>query len=125
MSTAGCHHCGQPGALGWRYALPAASAEGARIDHCLRCATRHPALVGRASRVALVVGTVLTAINQGNAIVGGHATAELLWKIPLTYLVPYLVSTYSTLGAVRTRPEATIVPLGRGTDAGSGGDDGR
>ena len=119
MSTSGCHHCGRLGAFGWRYSLPATSVEGGRTGHCLRCAIRHPALVGRASRVALFVGTVLTVINQGNAILGGHPTAELLWKIPLTYLVPYLVSTYSTLGAVHTRP------LTRSADAGSGGDDDR
>jgi hypothetical protein len=76
---------------------------GAGSIQCLRCAVRHPSLVGRATRVALVVGTVLTAINQGNLIIGGHLSAELLWKIPLTFLVPYSVSTYSTLGAVRQK----------------------
>jgi hypothetical protein len=28
-------------------------------------------------------------------------TAALLWKIPLTYAVPYLVSTYSALAISR------------------------
>ncbi len=54
--------------------------------------------------MALVVGCVLTAINQGDLILSGHFVPELLWKIPLTFLVPYAVSTYSTLGAVRVRP---------------------
>ena len=52
---------------------------------------------------ALVVGTVLTAINQGDAIVAAALTPVLLWKIPLTYFVPYAVSTYSALAISRCR----------------------
>ena len=48
--------------------------------------------------VALVVGTILNLINQGDAIFG---TASVNWiKIVLTYVVPYAVSTY---GAVSYR----------------------
>jgi hypothetical protein len=81
--------------------FPAAPAEAGGASLCLRCAVRHPSIVGRATRVALIVGTILTAINQGNVILSGHLVPELLWKIPLTFLVPYSVSTYSALGAVR------------------------
>ena len=52
----------------------------------------------RAFWVALVVGTVLTLINQGDAILAGGGPN---WtKLVLTYLVPYAVSTH---GAVSTR----------------------
>jgi hypothetical protein len=47
----------------------------------------------RSAIVALIVGTVLTAINQGNVIVGGEFPPSLYWKIPLTYAVPYCVAT--------------------------------
>ena len=48
--------------------------------------------------VALVVGTILNLINQGDALLG---PAQTNWiKIGLTYLVPYAVSTY---GAVSYR----------------------
>ena len=48
--------------------------------------------------VAIVVGTVLNVINQGDRLVSG---AELdLDKLWLTYLVPYAVATY---GAVSVR----------------------
>lgn len=47
----------------------------------------------RAIKVALVVGTLLTAINQGDQIIAGMTPP--LWKILLTYLVPYLVSSYA------------------------------
>jgi len=46
---------------------------------------------------AAVVGTVLTTINQGNVLVDGRFPPDLWWKIPLTYSVPYCVSTWSAL----------------------------
>jgi hypothetical protein len=45
------------------------------------------------------VGTALTAINQGDALVS--LAPVLLWKIPLTYFVPFAVSTYSALAISR------------------------
>ena len=51
--------------------------------------------------VALVVGTILNLINQGDAFVAGRQLD--LTKLALTYLVPYAVSTY---GAVSFRLHA-------------------
>ena len=52
----------------------------------------------RSLTVALVVGTVLNLINQGDAIL---AMAPVSWlKVALTYCVPYAVCTY---GAVSSR----------------------
>ena len=53
-----------------------------------------PATIRRALKVCAIVGTLLIAINQGDLIMAG--TAPPLWKIILTYLVPYSVSSYST-----------------------------
>ena len=61
-------------------------------------------LVARSLIIALIVGTILTAINQGNVIVGGDASAALAWKIPLTYAVPYCVATAGALLNSRVRP---------------------
>ena len=44
-----------------------------------------------------MVGTGLTAINQGNVLLEGRFSSELLWKIPLTYSVPYMVSSWAAL----------------------------
>jgi hypothetical protein len=52
---------------------------------------------------ALVVGSVLTAINQGTLIVAGDFPRSLMWKIPLTYLVPFCVSTWGALVNSRLR----------------------
>ena len=51
--------------------------------------------------VALIVGTVLNLINQGDTLLAGHRLDFA--KLVLTYAVPYLVSTY---GAVSFRLHA-------------------
>jgi len=72
------------------------TADNARL-RCLTCALTFWPLVRRSAIVALIVGTILTAINQGNIILGGDFTASLYWKIPLTYAVPYCVATTGAL----------------------------
>jgi hypothetical protein len=70
---------------------------GQAEQKCLRHAVAHRPLVRTAAVTAFVVGTVLTAINQGNLLLGGTLPAALVWKIPLTYCVPYCVATWSAL----------------------------
>lgn len=57
-----------------------------------------PTLSGSALRrsliVAVVVGTVLNLINQRPAILAGEW--PVLWKLALTYIVPFLVANYGT-----------------------------
>jgi hypothetical protein len=66
----------------------------------LQCATR--ASVVRSSLVvAVVVGSILNLINQGDALFGEKPI--VLWKLGLTYVVPYLVSTYGAVTALRSR----------------------
>jgi hypothetical protein len=64
---------------------------------CPRCTFLHSRLLIRSLITALVVGTVLITINQGTDIVAGTIKASLAWKVPLTYLVPFLVSTWGAL----------------------------
>ena len=64
---------------------------------CLRHALGYQPLVRTALVTAAVIGTVLTAINQGNVLLDGKFPAELYWKIPLTYSVPYMVATWSAM----------------------------
>jgi hypothetical protein len=58
-------------------------------------------IVRRSFWVAVVVGTMLNLIAQGDFLVAGEHLN--IWKILLTYCVPYGVSTY---GAVTARLEA-------------------
>ena len=49
----------------------------------------------RSLYVALIVGTVLNLINQGDAVLG---MASINWlKLILTYCVPYAVCTYGAV----------------------------
>jgi hypothetical protein len=63
------------------------------VERCLRCALLYRPLLRRSLIIALVVGTILTAINQGNIIAAGDLPPALYWKIPLTYCVPFCVAT--------------------------------
>ncbi|MEO6859410.1 MAG: nitrate/nitrite transporter NrtS [Solirubrobacteraceae bacterium] len=48
--------------------------------------------LARTVRIALVVGVLLTAINQGDVLLGGHPTPATWIRCGLNFLVPFLVS---------------------------------
>ncbi len=58
-------------------------------------------VVRRACVMAAIVGTILAAINHGDAIMRGSIDGPRLARILLTYFVPYAVSTISSVAAVR------------------------
>ena len=58
-------------------------------------------MLRRSAIAALVVGTLLTAINQGPELAAGVLAPALLWKIPLTYIVPFCVATWGALSNSR------------------------
>ncbi len=60
-----------------------------------------PAHLRRTIATALVVGTVLFAINQLNVVLAGQATPVVWLKSALTYLVPFVVSNIGILIATR------------------------
>ncbi len=70
---------------------------------CLTCALRHRPMLRRSLMACLVVGTVLTLLNQGDVLFSGSLTATLLWKVPLTYLVPFLVASWGALAMSHER----------------------
>ncbi len=71
---------------------------------CFGCAVRHAPMLKRSVLIALVVGTLLTVINQGDVLLAQPWTGGLLWKIPLTYAVPFIVATIGALGTGRVTP---------------------
>jgi hypothetical protein len=73
---------------------------------CIVCAILYRPVLRRAIYVALVVGTILTIINQGDVLLAGEITRLVMAKIVLTYLVPYSVSTFSALSANRVTETA-------------------
>jgi len=64
------------------------------LDHA-----RARSVVVRAVRTSLLVGTILVVINQGDAIWTGGWPAASIPKLLLTYLVPYAVSTSSSVAS--------------------------
>ena len=101
----GCSRCGRKLRQGWSFAfrvVPASS--GARVlaqvgetVKCIQCAVRHLPMIRRSLIVAVVVGTILTLLNQGDNIFTGNWRNDLYWKIPLTYCVPFCVATFGAL----------------------------
>jgi hypothetical protein len=62
---------------------------------------RTPSVIRRAVRYAMGVGLLLIAINHGDAILHGDLTPGRAFRMILTVLVPYCVSTASSVGALR------------------------
>ncbi len=68
-------------------------------------------LIGRgitfatAVRVAAVVGTLLSIVNQSAVIAAAHATAATWIRVGVNYLVPYVVSSIGYLAPFRMRPQ--------------------
>ncbi len=56
----------------------------------------------RAAKVALIVGSLLVVINHGDALITLDIGVKALIQIFLTYLVPYAVSTYASVEAIRS-----------------------
>lgn len=69
------------------------------VRYCTR-----PAHLRRTVRIALVVGVVLTAINQLDVIVAGDATTATWVKCALNFVVPFVVSNLGLLSGRRTSP---------------------
>lgn len=63
-------------------------------------------MIARALKVSLLVGTILNLINSGDSLLAGHLPPRP-WKIPLTYLVPFAVSYYSSAAERRQKPAKT------------------
>ena len=90
-----CARCGQT--FGHRPAYQFHAPSGL-TRKCLPCALRHAPMLRRSGVIALIVGTVLTAINQGDILLAGHWPPALVWKLPMTYAVPFIVATLGALG---------------------------
>src|SRR5919106_3846366 len=99
---------GASGALSTQWLSRRALADAPRTsnDDLVRAAFRivlEPQHLRRTLTIAVVVGTVLTAINQADVIARGDATATTLVKAVLNYVVPFIVSNLGLL--VGTRDE--------------------
>ena len=76
---------------------------GQQLTNYLRCILYWPHL-SRTGLTALIVGTLLFAINQLDVVIAGHATTATWIKIAVTYLVPFCVSNIGLLIGWRPHP---------------------
>jgi hypothetical protein len=61
------------------------------------------AVVIRSLTVAVLIGTILNAINQGPELIAGQHVSVL--KVLLTYAVPFCVASYGAYAAFRQRAD--------------------
>ena len=62
-----------------------------------------PGIVKRGLKYSVIVGSVLVLINHGDALFAGTLTRTQIFKILLTYTVPYVVSSLSSIQALLAR----------------------
>ena len=88
---------------------------GAGLRDWLRIATRQD-VWRRSLKVALLVGIVLAAINYTDRLLARTMTAVDYFKIGLTFLVPFAVSTHASVSAIRrSEHEAAARPTSAGS----------
>lgn len=63
------------------------------IKHTLCCSQT----IHKAVKIAIVVGTILNIINQGDFILNMMFESINYFKLILTYFVPFFVSTYTAI----------------------------
>lgn len=69
------------------------------MKHWFQLATGRDVVI-RSLKVSGIVGVVLVAINQGDLMFIGELPVDFFWKIPMTFGVPYCVSTYASVSAL-------------------------
>ena len=68
----------------------------------------------RTVRIAIVVGMILTLINQADVIIAGDATAVTWIKAAGNFLVPFIVSNLGLLAGKRAEQDAGVrAPVSR------------
>ena len=61
-----------------------------------------PSNLRRTLSIAAAVGVVLTAINEGDLLVEGKASAATAVKIAMNFVIPFLVSNLGVLTGTRS-----------------------
>lgn len=61
-----------------------------------------PRHLRRTLTIALIVGSWLTLFNQGEVLASGQLNSELLLKVFLNYLTPFVVANFGLISAEKT-----------------------
>ena len=71
-----------------------------------------PSVVKRSLKYAIVVGSILILINHSDAILRRQVSLSRLLRMLLTVVVPYTVSTLSSVGALLERSRTEKIQPG-------------
>jgi hypothetical protein len=63
--------------------------------------------MSRCIPIALLVGTILSLVNQGSVIIGGHISVVTWVRIGVNYLVPFAVSSSGFFASQRAAWRST------------------
>ena len=72
----------------------------------------------KALATALVVGSILTLINHGDQVTAG--VLPPIWKVLLTYLTPYCVTTWGAVTGKRAQWRLDFAPRSNGRSLNAG-----
>ena len=61
----------------------------------------------RGLKFSIIVGSILVVINHGDRLLSGGVTVTQICQIGLTYLVPYIVSTLSSIQSTIEQQDRT------------------
>ena len=70
------------------------------LSYCLRRAH-----LRRTTRIALVVGVLLTTVNQGAVILGGNASTLTWVRCVINFVIPFVVSNLGLLSGRPAQPD--------------------
>ena len=86
------------------------SSVGQAVTFCLQRQNLY-----RTLRIALVVGVLLTLINQGGVLAAGDSTAATWVRCALNFFTPFVVSNTGLLSAADWRSSSPSTPRPGGT----------
>jgi hypothetical protein len=59
---------------------------------------QRPEVFRRCVVIAIVVGTLLTLVNEFDAIFGSRSDPGLAWRVGANYVIPFVVSNLGAMG---------------------------
>jgi hypothetical protein len=62
---------------------------------------RRPAVARRCLVIAMTVGTILSLVNQWDALAGGRLTVVVWARVLTNYLVPFIVANLGAMASFR------------------------